>query len=849
MAKLTGQTIADSYDQLLIVDHADGISSSLQAIESADTGGATSALQISTVGICVSDPTTSSATEGALLRLQSNDSAAVTGSGHRLGIIEFSGEEDANDTMVAGAQIYAIADAAFTATGTYDHATRLEFAVQNGTSGSDGLASPSMTIDSTGNVGIGTAAPGAKLELRNTTGSTGAVASTEYNLWLRNSSTGNADCGGIAFLNSSDDGSVKCALVYKGDTSGYNHSDLQFLMDNTEDGSHVAVDTDAALTIKADGKVGIGTVSPEALLHMYGNTSSNTRIMIDEDGTGDPYLHLRLTGGQDWSVGIDNSDSDKFMIGSDNAPGTDPHLVITTGGFIGIGTIDPSYGLQVGTTTNDTTKTIASYNRAGHSASAGGHFLLASGHTNDTVNAGDRLGIISFHSTEAAGGALVNGAMIEAFADATWVSTGTYRHGARLHFSVQSAGEGTTLDAPAMVIDSTGYVGIGTDAPISKLNNDNSLQTSDLSTSGIGWTIDEASKYVQVLKQSNTTGYGLHIEQAGNSAGDPALRCQSSDGVVFTVHNDGNVGIGTSTPKSQLHIEETSANDGGVITLSASDTTAPSGTDKLGKIVFKGRDSDTYATGASIDAIADGTWGDLSADDDDAPTMLRFSTQSGGASDANLPRMVIDSSGNVGINKTDPAYALDVKDAGGSSSYIRAVRTDGTASSIIVGARDGGTRLYSRDTGSGDMPFSIQIGTTDRLAISTAGVITISQLTASQDVQTDGSKNLTSVSDMNWKNDLGLVENGLDIVNSFKPHYFDWTRDAEGNDVSEIEQPRLAGFFAQEIYDVFPEGSPGGANIDEDGDEHWGLNSRSIMAVMSKAIQELSAKVTALENA
>ena len=169
MAKLTGQTIADSYDQLLIVDHADGISSSLQAIESADTGGSTSALQISTVGICVSDPTTSSATEGALLRLQSNDSAAVTGSGHRLGIIEFSGEEDANDTMVAGAQIYAIADAAFTATGTYDHATRLEFAVQNGTSGSDGLASPSMTIDSTGFVGIGVADPDATLEILDTT--------------------------------------------------------------------------------------------------------------------------------------------------------------------------------------------------------------------------------------------------------------------------------------------------------------------------------------------------------------------------------------------------------------------------------------------------------------------------------------------------------------------------------------------------------------------------------------------------------------------------------------------------------------------------------------------------------
>ena len=36
MAKLTGQTIAASYDQLLIVGDANGISSSLQAVESAE---------------------------------------------------------------------------------------------------------------------------------------------------------------------------------------------------------------------------------------------------------------------------------------------------------------------------------------------------------------------------------------------------------------------------------------------------------------------------------------------------------------------------------------------------------------------------------------------------------------------------------------------------------------------------------------------------------------------------------------------------------------------------------------------------------------------------------------------
>jgi hypothetical protein len=114
MGKLTGQTIAASYDQLLIVDHADGISSSLQAVESADTGGSASALQISTVAAAIDNPTTSSATQGGKLTLFSDDGAAL-GDTHRLGVIEFSAAEDTSSTITIGARIEAIADAAWSA--------------------------------------------------------------------------------------------------------------------------------------------------------------------------------------------------------------------------------------------------------------------------------------------------------------------------------------------------------------------------------------------------------------------------------------------------------------------------------------------------------------------------------------------------------------------------------------------------------------------------------------------------------------------------------------------------------------------------------------------------------------
>ena len=145
------------------------------------------------------------------------------------------------------------------------------------------------------------------------------------------------------------------------------------------------------------------------------------------------------------------------------------------------------------------------------------------------------------------------------------------------------------------------------------------------------------------------------------------------------------------------------------------------------------------------------------------------------------------------------------------------------------------------------------------MTLTNAGVLNIAGLTASQDVQTDGSKNLTSVSDMTWKNDMGVVDGGVNIVKQLMPRYFDWKNDASGiiptSDlvngviVKRPPQPRLAGFFSQEVFKVFPEGSPGGANTDAEGVDHWGLNGRALTAVTVAALQELITRVETLEAA
>ena len=79
--------------------------------------------------------TTSSATEGGLLKLQSND-GAVMGDNHRLGVIEFKGAEDTSSTMSIGARIQAIARDAWDGS---NNDADLEFYTTDGTTESKAL--------------------------------------------------------------------------------------------------------------------------------------------------------------------------------------------------------------------------------------------------------------------------------------------------------------------------------------------------------------------------------------------------------------------------------------------------------------------------------------------------------------------------------------------------------------------------------------------------------------------------------------------------------------------------------------------------------------------------------------
>ena len=99
---------------------------------------------------------------------------------------------------------------------------------------------------------------------------------------------------------------------------------------------------------------------------------------------------------------------------------------------------------------------------------------------------------------------------------------------------------------------------------------------------------------------------------------------------------------------------------------------------------------------------------------------------------------------------------------------------------------------------------------------------------------------LSATSDMNLKVADGYIDNALEKVLKLTPRYFYWKE--ETGMPTDLRQ---LGFYAQEVNDAIGEEV---ANTPKNNDERWGIYDRGMIAFLTKAIQELSAKVEALES-
>ena len=369
----------------------------------------------------------------------------------------------------------------------------------------------------------------------------------------------------------------------------------------------------------------------------------------------------------------------------------------------------------------------------------------------------------------------------------------------KLHFTNTS--DQTSIHAPAsntmafttntterMRITSAGKVGIGSSNPQTKFvvaNTDGGI--------GIEFSMGDPVSFIQCYNRTSNDYASLSIDGED-------IRFRTNDGSErMRINSSGDVGIGTTSPQSGLHIAEGgSGSDGGsVLTLSQTGFGSIVNNDDLGSIHFGGVTSGGVGihNAAKIMVEGDATWAS-----NDYPTRMSFFTTADGASSA-TERMRIASNGQIMIARTS-AVSSDIRLNMTADASVSAFGTEnsGTGNNYIgIFRNSGGTLIGSIIANNGAVAFNTS-------------------------------------SDYRLKENVDYTWDATTRLKQLKPARFNFIADETNTLVD--------GFLAHEVSSIVPEAITG----EKDGVEMQGIDQSKLVPLLVKTIQELEARITTLEG-
>jgi hypothetical protein len=470
-----------------------------------------------------------------------------------------------------------------------------------------------LVIDGSGNVGIGTTAPGAKLHVNYTSGVAGLVVSgTSGDTWFPYSNginyirgelivgdtastnvqlvTGGGNVG-IGTASPGQKLQVNGALKLTSNPSVTADSSAAYFWNQggvgpTIGGLKFQVQTNgstAAMTIDENQRVGIGTTNPTQLLTVNGaagylftaqeNSSNNVRFQVYVDAN-----EVSLVSGYNTTakpITFYLSSAERMRIGTNGAMKFNTY---GSGTFTGTAT----QKLAVDSSGNVIEIPIG----AGPVDGSGTANYITRWVDTDTITTSsiyESSGNIGIGTTTPSYKLSINGsAGIEASEEYLYFNS-SYTVGSNARAKIRAVGAGggsgyggdlristrqqnNNWNEDAVTIDSTGNVGIGTTSPTKLLTVGSSTATSGIGNNGIFVNIDGGAA---ITTKSGTSGVEVQLNAEttqgtiGTYSNHPvAFRTNNAE--AMRIDNSQNVGIGTTTPAYKLSVVGKMAlNDGG----------------------------------------------------------------------------------------------------------------------------------------------------------------------------------------------------------------------------------------------------------------------------------------------